>query len=454
MITRRTFLERLGLGAGATVLAPVAATLFDEAMGHAQVADRKRVVFFMVGNAISLSCSSFVPPELKGMSGNSSLVSSTSFTWGRMVQNLTPLRNKTLLIDGLSNEIPSSQHSCGFGTLSGFACANGGSAEYGGPPGGITIDQHIANTLGKDTRLKSLLTGTTAPGMFAKGSMQRVQHFTDPKLAYDAVFGDLLVDPSGVNKGAIENKLLLDKLRGDIKKMQGALAAGERMKLDQYLGALDEFERRSKVTLPGTCKVPSAPMLPMQPAPEDRLDAFTDLVSVALVCGLTNVGAVAAGTGMSHQYFHRYTRISKGTQFESLGGIDGYGHDGCDKQGPAMDLIHDFHAGLMARMATTLGGIKQGNGTMFDNTVLVYLSDSGDEHHGSHRRIPVVMVGTAGGKLKADGRYLRYPDKGKAGARTLPDLWTTIANAVGVPTDRFGMGGVEKANGPLPEIAA
>jgi hypothetical protein len=117
-----------------------------------------------------------------------------------------------------------------------------------------------------------------------------------------------------------------------------------------------------------------------------------------------------------------------------------------------MDLIHNFHGGLMARMATALSAIKEGDRTIFDNMVMTYLSDSGDEHHGEHKRFPVVLLGTAGGKIKADGRYLRYPDKGKPGARSLCDLYCSLSTAVGAPTDKFGTGGAEKVIGPLAEI--
>jgi hypothetical protein len=451
--TRRSFIEKLGLGAGAALLAPIAQGIFDEAQGLAQVGTRKRVLFYMVGNAISLRCSTFVPPELR-TAGGATLTQSTQYTWGAMLKNLEPYRDRMLLVDGLSNEIPKSQHSCGYGTLSNMACANGSAAEYGGPPGGITIDQHIGKTIGEGTRFRALLAGTSSPGMFATAAERREQHFTDTKLMFDAVFGNLITDASGVNRGALEQKLVLDKIRGDIKKLQGSFAAPERRKLEHYMSALEDFEKRQKATgLLASCKLPAAaPALPDKPAPEDRLAAMNDMLLLALTCGLTNVAALAAGTGMSHQHFHRYTKIHVGTPFESKGGVDGYGHDGCDLQGPGMDLIHNFHASLMARMAGALGQIKEGDKSIFDNTVMVYLSDSGDEHHGDHKRFPVVVLGTSGGKVKADGRYLRYPDKGKAGARSLADLWCTLSTAAGVPTDKFGAGGVEKVQGPLPEV--
>jgi hypothetical protein len=451
MTSRRSFLEKLALGAGAGLLGPIATTLVDEARGLAQVQARKRAAFFLVGNGISIRCSSFVPPEHK--TGGSTLVQSTQFTWGAMLKSLEPYRSRMLLVDGLSNQIPKSQHSCGYGTLSCFPSANGQAAEYGGAPGGMTIDQFIGSKIGEGTRFRAVLAGTTSPGMFATGPERREQHFTSPRLLFDALFGTLSTDPSGVARGAIEQRLVLDRIRADARKLQGALAAPERRKLDHYLAAIEDFEKRQQALGVLTCKIPSTAPGPATPVtPEDRLEAMNETLILALTCGLTNVVALAAGTGMSHQNFHAYKRIHVGTQFEAKGQIDGYGHDSCDLQGPGMDLIHNFNVGLMGRMATALGAIKEGDRSVFDNMVMAYLSDSGDEHHGDHKRFPVVLLGNAGGKIRADGRYLRWPDKGKPGARSLADLWCTVATAVGAPTETFGMGGVEKVLGPLPEL--
>jgi hypothetical protein len=103
-------------------------------------------------------------------------------------------------------------------------------------------------------------------------------------------------------------------------------------------------------------------------------------------------------------------------------------------------------------MAGALSAIRKGDRSIFDNMAILYLSDSGDEHHSDYRRFPVVVLGDAGGRLRSDGRYLRFPDKGSAGARSLPDLYCSLATALGAPTDRFGAGGAERVQGPLAEI--
>lgn len=451
LISRRSFVERLGLGAGATLLAPIASTLLLEAKGSAQAVGRKRLGVFLIGNGISVACSTFVPPDLNGMMS----ANTASFTWPAMAKSIQRFGDRVAFLDGLSNPIHQSQHSNGYGTLSGISAADGASSEYGGPPGGTTIDQYLANKVGTKNRWKSVLAGTNDVGMFSSGYKRREMHYTSPNKLFDAVFGDLITDTNGVNKGAIRKRVLMDSLRGDINKLQGAFSANERRKLDDYLLAIGEFERRQMIGGVLSCKVPGAPTGTYK-TPEDQMEATVDVLSLALVCGVTDIVGFAIKTGMSHQYFGTYNRIQVGTQFESAGGIAGYGHDPCSLQGPAMDLIHNFNLGLMARMADSLSLVKDPDGkSVFDNTVMMYTSDSAGGHHGPNKRWPVVLLGNAGGALKLGGRYIRYKlQSGEAGSRPLVDLYSTFTHVMGAPMDDFGGGDVNTPQGPLAELMA
>ena len=70
------------------------------------------------------------------------------------------------------------------------------------------------------------------------------------------------------------------------------------------------------------------------------------------------------------------------------------------------------------------------------------------------RSWPLALLGNAGGKLKVDGRYLRFPKFDAPGGRTLPDLYCSLATALGVPTSTFGMGGNEMVKGPIELLMA
>jgi hypothetical protein len=456
---RRSFLERLGLGAGAVVLAPVTESLLAQASGATPA--RKRVVFFVHGNGISYRAN-FTPPEFRRGDDTTFAVldGPTGYGWPSMLRSLERYRSRMLLFDGLPNRPRSgpSQHGTGFSALSCFAAAHGGSNEANGQPGNITIDQFIAGTLGANTRARSVLfgastrpTGTYARA-FASGPDRPEPHFQNPQLMLADLFGSLVTDPSGLKRGAYKDHLLIDGMRADIARLQGALAGPERRKLDQYLAAIDDFDKRTRLAATLACPALSPPAA--STTVEDRLDAMTDMATVALTCGMTNVVGISVGTGNSHTDFPKYTRLHKGTQFEAEGGIDFHGHSPDPILGAAWEILHNFHGTLLGRMADTLASIKEGDGTALDNSVFVYLSDNGGEHHSKHERYPGYILGSAGGKLKTGGRFLRYPRAGTAGARSMADLFCTIATACGVPTDSFGKGGNEAVQGPLPEILA
>ena len=153
--SRRHFIQRMGLGAGACVLGPICNLLIGEARG--QDMRQTRVVFGVVGNGITTY--NFTPSGIEQgtQSEWTEVAGQTGFAWPAMLQALEPYRDRMLLLDGLSNVLPMSQHSAGYGALSCVTSPAGQSNEYAGPPGGITIDQHVGQILGEQTPFRSVL---------------------------------------------------------------------------------------------------------------------------------------------------------------------------------------------------------------------------------------------------------------------------------------------------------
>jgi hypothetical protein len=466
-MNRRTLIERLALGAGGVILNPIARTLVSEARGETQT--RKIIVFILHGNGINPNYV-FTPAEFQKATkdpyapdiSDPVMNGPKDYAWPAMLAALAPLRRKMLLVDGLALEAPENQHSYGFTALSNVKTSSG-TGEYGGPPGAITIDQHIANRIGKDSAFKSVLVGiakntkTQEAKVFAAGRNQPAAHIVDPALLFKRLFGDVAPN-GGANLGGTKHKVLMDSLRGDANRLRSSLAGPERVKLDAYLAAIDEYDARRARAAALSCQPPGAAAPNIddnKTTPEDLLEFLTDTALVALKCGLTNVVGLSSCTGFSHACEVPFVRIAKGTPFESLGRVDGYGHGPSDKVAPAMNLRLNFHAALMKRMADSLATVKVGDKTLFDSSVTLLMSDNADAHHSTGKRWPLALLGDAGGALKADGRFIRYPGKGQGGWRSLADLYCTLATAVGVPTDDFGKaGGVEPVKGPLPEILA
>jgi hypothetical protein len=75
---------------------------------------------------------------------------------------------------------------------------------------------------------------------------------------------------------------------------------------------------------------------------------------------------------------------------------------------------------------------------MLDNTMIAYLSDAGEAHHGALHEWPFLIVGGCGGRLAIPGHYIRMPDYGEVGHGTIGNLYTSILNAYGDPVAHFG----------------
>jgi hypothetical protein len=165
----------------------------------------------------------------------------------------------------------------------------------------------------------------------------------------------------------------------------------------------------------------------------DRVSTFFDLTAASLITGLTNVISIRADW-LSAKYA---TFGFKNTSVHDIG------HnkitDNGLKSAEARDVIRKFQIDQIAKLATQLKAVPEGDGTMLDNTMIIYLSDTGEAHHSRRKEWPFIIVGGRGHKMKTAGRYLRYPKYGQSGHKTIGNWYNTILQASGSPIrDHFG----------------
>jgi hypothetical protein len=448
-MNRRDFLSTASLGGAAAVLSPLVGGLVNEAMG--QVSTRKLALFYVFNGGFHPDME-FLPDDLKGKSPGPGGV--TSFRWPSALAPLEPFRSRTLLIDGLNNHGHTDGHVCGYAALS---CRTDRALEIlkrHTIPAGITIDQYIAETLGKGTSFSSVRFGSGGSGWkpikahaFAFGKDKPADHILDPVLYHRTLFGKVAggQDPTQSKS----DTLLLDAIRGQIKRVQARLAGPEREKLDVYLGSIAELEKRQSAAL--KCgPAPKAPAAVPASGPkgsEDLLEAMMSMSLVAAICGMTNVICVCDGHG-SHGKQTKFSRIAAGTELESAGFVAQPDHDPPAASRSKRQIVRRFQSGLLAGAIRTLSGVKVGDKTLFDDSTMLFMSENADDHHSKHQRWPLLVIGNAGGKLRADGRFLGYS------GRALADLFSAMATALGRPTTDFGKDGTVAIQGPLGEVLA
>lgn len=466
--SRRSFVEKFGLGMGAALLAPLAKTLVKEAQG--QATDRKIAMFWFAANGINpywVFTPKEFPEDLTGVNqqepseiaGN--LVNSASFT---LPDCFAPLgasyRNNLLMMEGFKNFPRTGDdvgHGAGFLTLS---CVPGANADHY-VPGGITFDQHLANTVSASVPRKSALIGISShidmemkSHMFAEGASKPLGAFQNPILFFKDLFGSAMATAGGVGTPSVKNNLLFEGLRHDIERLQKEFAAPEKDKLDRYLATMETYQKRLVAGAGLTCSGGTQPTLDQTGDPVDVLETLNAMASIAVTCGMTNVMGVDVGCRDSHDYGPNLQKILpasvRGKDGTSLGDV---GHMDADINGPVITATYAWMSGMVAQTLDALKALPSGNGTLFDNTVAVITSDNGETHHSRQSRWPLLVVGKAG-NLKLDGRYIRYPE---SKSRSLIDVYTAISAGFGVPDGEFGVGADGKgpnhpAQGPLPEM--
>jgi hypothetical protein len=260
----------------------------------------------------------------------------------------------------------------------------------------------------------------------------------DPYQAFKRIFGDLGSDPAAIARLRAERHTVLDAVTDDYALLSKRLGLADRQKVEAHLEAIQEIEKRLDApgVLGGACKAPEMGA-PVEVFENDNYPALgklqLDLLAMSLACDLTRVATV------------QWTTVQTGKVFRWLGQDEPHhtlshaGESDAARQEMLVD-IGRWHAQQLAYLCKKLDSVPEGDGTVLDNTVILWCTDIANGSTHARRDMPYVLVGGAGGALKT-GRHLKYE------GALHNDLLTAIANAMGVPTKRFG--NPEYCNGPL-----
>lgn len=461
-IDRRTFFRGTTLGLGGLYLAPFIRQL-DSATN--EIAGPARVLFFVQGNGLYPSDAQ--PDGIERPKHPDRLEDRRLSDHGMSMsmQPLAPWVKKMTMIHGLSGRIARGSHNMGFAAL---GCWPMSKKAYG-----ETIDAALARNLGGtyphvgigvSNRGQSMTYNLTSVG---RG--KALPTLLNPVLALNQYFA---AGASGSARKEFDvDTNLLDFMADDVRRMQTRLNSAEKAKLDRYLDAFESMSgRQSKLASMAERVAVHTPQIDAKlghivetkTGPTgvfDRLDAQFDIAAGVLTAGLTSVVTVSAGAGPD--------RIGLSCMAEELGEGGGKGYINSHGIGHGSSAAgmssSECHARIrrrclesLARLIRRLESIPEGDGTMLDNTLIVYLSDSAEGHHPVCHEWPFVLIGDLGGRLRLGDRYLRYPWYGNTGHRTIAGLYVSLLNAVGDRAKHFGIDDVGIADldqsGPLAEI--
>ena len=450
-LERRSVLKGVTLGAGAVVLQPFLNALAAEAPGEAPP---KRFIFFMESNGLYPH---HVQPKGVDPKSSGKLVDLplADLELHEAIEPLTPFKNRLGLIQKLSHKISGGgDHGKGYGGLGCFQLAARDRRPNHRPRSRLgPTEHHSGARAGRATfrgrRVRQLRLGQCSP----------------PADPHDLSTGPRLPDAVRQRGGrgreacvsGAEQAAGLVPLRHQARS-QNELPAMDREKLDVYLDTFEQMRTRQdrindnrdrlQANLPAIDKFESQ-------RTTQRFEAQCAIATASLASGLTNVVTIDAAGGIGQYHTWKELGVTKD------GHAIGHSADAPDSVKFAI-AIRRFHAERVADLARRLDAVKEGNGTMLDNTLIVWMSDSGEGHHGFCGEWPLVLVGGLGDRLKTSGRFLQFPgyqeDAKETANRTIRNFYLSLLHAVGDKREQFGeldskMPAAAQA-GPLAEILA
>lgn len=436
-LSRRGFLTALGLGSVAAS-APFLRVL----RASAQVEAPTRLLIWYTGNGTL---------ESAWRPGGGE----RDFTLGPILEPLAPFRDQLLLFGpqraaahvreevGLSirvnhEEGPSGGHGLAK-ILTGVV-----EREFDGTrwAGGPSVDQYIASAIGAPTPFRSLELGIRVGGGAAgagnrlnyRGPGQPLPPQNDPVAAFDTVFGGFSPDTPdpALERARRRRRSILDFASGELTAIQPRMAAEHRRMLDAHLESIRDLERRiDPIAASGAaCALPSRPDAP----PRNGWDEYDnmpligrlqmDTMAMAFACDLTRVGTLQWGWAGANTK-HPWLDINEWHHTLS--------HEPISNDG-AMDKLVSVNRWYSEQLAYFLGRLAEmpeGDGTVLDNTVVLWCNELSDGRFHTHQNMPWLLAGSAGGYFRT-GRYMQYANKSHN------DLLLSLCHAMGVEDETFG----------------
>ncbi|HYI92857.1 MAG TPA: DUF1552 domain-containing protein [Bryobacteraceae bacterium] len=354
---------------------------------------------------------------------------------------LEPLKNKINVIDGLYVKALTGQgiHPGQTGSLlSGARIAKGAVIHSG-----ISVDQMIASRVGEGTPQSSIVLACEQPMTgyhetnFSMAYSSHISWQTPDSPVPVEVYPSLAWDNLFDNRGSLLNISILDRVKDRAQELNRKVSSTDKSKLDEYLTSVREVEKRvegmrkSKANADDAAKAKNTVAAVMdRPAnglPEDLRDharLMCDIIAIAFQTDKTRVASLLISRDLSAMYYP-FLDVKEGHHAAS--------HDNTSQ---GYERIARFHVEQYAYLASKLDSMKEGSGTVLDNTCLMFLSNLWIGRKHDNTRLPLVLAGGLGGTLKT-GRALNYL-KDSEDNRKMCSLYLSLMDRFGIKLDTFG----------------
>jgi hypothetical protein len=425
-LPRRSFLQ----GAGALLGLPLLDAMIPAFAQTKTAKQPLRMAFVYVPNGIIMP--DWTPKQMgKG------------FAFPHLLEPLAPFRENLLVVSGMTlnggralGDGPGDHARAAASFLTGAHPRKTAGADI---HNGISVDQFAAQQIGKATRFASLELGCEdgkqagscdsgyscaySNSLAWRSPTTPLPPEVNPRAVFERLFGDQADTGLSQAKREFYQKSILDFVRADTQKLQGQLGANDRRKLDEYLTAVREIERRiesaeraNQQTTP-TLEKPTG--IPLDFAEHLRL--MFDLLLAAFQTDSTRIITLMVG------------REGSGRSYRELGIPDAHHPLTHHKNDPEMvdkvRRINRYHAEQFAAFVGKLKATQDAQGSLIENVMILYGSGLSDGNRHQHNELPVVLVGK---RALMGGRHARYSQE-----TPMANLYLALLEQMGVQADSF-----------------
>jgi hypothetical protein len=362
------------------------------------------------------------------------------FEFSPILKPIEPFRNAITVVSNLDRPLQGT-HAVSTGTwLTGAAPKRTEAEDF---VAGTSLDQIIAQQIGRDTVFPSIEIGTedltgyvgACDVGYSCAYMNTISWRsptapmpleTNPRVVFERMFGRPGSTAERVTRMR-QNRSILDSVRGDVTALERGLGSRDRVRLDQYLEHVREIEARIQRAEQRTATELVLPLAPVgiPDSWEEHATVMFDLMALAFEADLTRV------------FSFMLNREASQLVFPNLGFNEPWHHVSHHGNQPEklemLVKLNTWQMSLFAKFLERLKSTPDGDGYLLDHSVVIWGSGMSDSDRHSPLDVPYLMVGNGAGQFTGD-RHIAAP-KGTQ----LADVMLTVAQKFGAEIDHFGV---------------
>lgn len=429
MISRRTVLR----GASASLGLPLleAMTPYAKSAFAAEATSRPvRMAFVFVPNGV-------IVPDWKPTGDE------RNWQLSKTLKSIAPIKSKVNVVEGLAHDNGRS-HKDGAGDharcAAPFLTAARPLKSSSNIQLGISVDQVAANALASETALPSIELGLEpsrnagscdsgyscaySSNISWRNETTPMPKETTPRAVFDRMFGR--GEAGERRKRNLVRKSILDVVRRDAEKIMGRVGKSDKRKLDEYFTSVREIERRiARVETEDQAALPDIEI------PFGRVESFRerarlmfDMMAVGFQTDTTRIATFMLDNAGGNR---RYTEVGVKDAHHSMSH-----HRNKKDTVSKIQKVDEYLVEQYAYFLQKLDSISDGDGTLLDQSMVLYGSGLSDGNRHRHDDLPILLAGNAGGKIETN-RLIKLKDETPMG-----NLFLSMLDVIGTPIDSIG----------------